>query len=149
MTNYKVYKEKPKNKEVKLFVAAVYLECQSKLLFLQRSQRSAQALTWAVPAGKCEENEKPLFAAQRELYEETQIKAPLKSFERLGRLWISIPKLTYEYHLFYLSFDQKPTVILNHENITYSWFTKEIALKEKLMMGAFEALEFFYERVRQ
>ena len=99
-----------------------------------------------MPAGKCEENEKPLFTAQRELFEETKIDVPLKSFEGLGRLWISIPKLTYEYHLFYLSLDQKPKVVLNHENQSYSWLTKEIAFKKNLMMGAFEALEFFYEK---
>ena len=71
---YKVFTEKPKGFFAKISVAACYLEFEGKLLVLKRNPRSHQGGTWGVPAGKVEQNEKPIVSVAREVFEETGIK---------------------------------------------------------------------------
>ena len=143
---YTVHKTKPAGFVESVAVAACYIEFGGDYLFLKRGKGSNQPETWGVPAGKIKENEAPLDALIREVQEETSISLEKKSVQDLGKIWIDIPSIQYGYCLFHVRLDERPSVVLNHENQGFSWYKADEVFSLDLMMGAKEAFEYFLEK---
>ncbi|MCI5053177.1 MAG: GNAT family N-acetyltransferase [Simkaniaceae bacterium] len=129
-----IYRQPPNDYNPIVEVASCYLECQGRYLFLERSDQVAQPGTWGVPAGKFEEGECPLEAANRELLEETGIEnlklLPLKP------LYIRGPEIDFTFHRFRTSLQTFPKVTLSQEHTGYRWVSYSEAKKLPLIFGA-------------
>lgn len=146
MTLIRVCKQKPKDFSPKVEIAAIYVNVDGRLLFLKLSHKKSEAGSWGVPAGKLEVNESPLKGAKRELFEETGIVViPDKSFQVLGKLYVSKSEIDYIYHAFILDLDEQTTIHLSDEHSSYKWVSKDEAERLHLMTGAKEALDFYYQ----
>ena len=136
-----VYESRPKDFSRKVEVVACYLKCNGKVLLLQNSGAKPEPGRWGVPAGKLEPSETLEVAAQRELFEETGIIAPV-SF--LATLYLRKPEIDYAYHMFQAFVEKEEPVLLSYEHIKYLWVPKEAVKDLTLMDGAKEALEKYY-----
>ncbi len=133
----------PANFSPAVQVAACYIQCGDKILFLQRPATPKYNSCWGVPAGKLEPQEQPRAAGIREVFEETQITIHDKDLQDVGKLYMRLPHLDYVYFMFCAQFDQCPTVTLNDEHEDFVWVMFTEALKLPLMPGAEEALQFY------
>lgn len=123
-------------------IVAAYLQFEGKLLVLQRN--GSEKGCWGVPAGKVETGEKLNDAMCRELYEETAIKLrKLEHLSYLNELYIRKPEIDYVYHMYHLSLDEQPSVLLSHEHQNYGWFDRHDLDQLPLMLGARETLDYF------
>ncbi len=66
----KLYLEKPQTFLDGLEVSTVFMEWDSRLLFLQRASHKSSPSLWGVPGGKLEKGESPLQGLFREMKEE-------------------------------------------------------------------------------
>ena len=142
----KLYEIKPDGFSPKVEIAAIYVQVDGKLLFLQRISQKSEHGAWAVPAGKLEKHETPIDAAIRELFEETGIAVTTDSLRSLGSLYIRKPDLDYVYHFFDLPLRAIPKITLSQEHSAYMWLSKDGVMIMPLMDGAKEALEVYYQR---
>lgn len=141
-----VYSKMPEQFSPKVEVAAIYVNINNKILFLQLANHKNEKGSWGVPAGKLEANETPLHAAKRELFEETGIS--IKSddaFQSLGTLFMSKPELDYVYHFFGICLEAVPSLSLSDEHCSHAWISREEAETLPLMKGAKEALGAYYQ----
>lgn len=144
----KIYNHRPDHLIIKVEVAACYIEIDNKVLFLQRAHHSKyEPEAWGVPAGKLEPNELPLDAAIRELYEETSIAIGSDMIQPIGTLYIEKPGGSYAYHMFKVTLPEQPTVRISpKEHINYIWATHDELKNMDLMLGAYEALLYYYKQ---
>lgn len=142
----KVYEHLPEGFSARVEIAAVYVNVDGRILFLEIAHHKEEKGAWGVPAGKLEANEEPLQAAQRELFEETGISVKLDAFHTLGQLYVRKPGLDYVYHLFSLNLDVIPSLSLSSEHSSYVWASREEAHTLPLMDGARDALDVYFQR---
>jgi 8-oxo-dGTP pyrophosphatase MutT (NUDIX family) len=125
------------------FVFTVCVRNQTWLAQL-RSATSKHPLTWGLPGGRIEPNERPLEAACREFWEEVGVKPPRSELhpivQRGGRTLYVWPVAE--------QFSADPTAPMAHESVTHAWFplrhcpapaTKWLAKMHKEAVRAFDA----------
>lgn len=120
-------------------VVGAYVEVGNEVLFLKRAH--SEAGLWGIPAGKVEEGESTIEAVERELKEETGICH--SHLEPYGRLYIRKPLGDYVFHLFHMTLEEKPEVILSEEHLASHWLAPHEANHFPFMAGAFEAYLHF------
>lgn len=143
MSTCLVFNQSPQNFLPKVEIAACYIVCDNKILFLQRPATKKYNSCWAVPAGKLEPNETPHAAVLREVKEETSIELDGQATLNLGILYMRLPHLDYVCHLFYIELLKLPLVRLNEEHQNFVWVTINQTRELNLMPGAAEALKYF------
>ena len=136
-----VYESRPKDFSRKVEVVACYLKCNGKVLLLQNSGAKPEPGRWGVPAGKLEPSETLEVAAQRELFEETGIVAPICF---LTTLYLRKPGFDYVYHMFQVLVEKEESVFLSYEHTKYLWIAQSQIKDLDLMQGAGEALRKYY-----
>lgn len=150
MSSIEIFKTIPHGFNTKIQVAASYVLVEDKLLILQLSPAKQEAGAWGVPAGKLEVNESPAAGACRELYEETGIFIELAAhMHPMSQLYIRKPKVDYVYHIFGVKLNHNPKIQLSHEHSDYRWVTPQEVKGLPLMKGAQEALEMYYQRLKE
>lgn len=140
---YSIHYERPEGFLAAVEAAGCYLDCHGKFLLLHRSFSSSQGNTWGVPAGKLEKKETSRAAVIREVREEIGLK--LDHVEEVGKLFVTLPHISFVFHLFYAKLEDYPEVILSDEHIDARWVTFEDAMKLPLIYGAKEALEVYLD----
>ncbi len=138
---YVVYTEKPKDFIATAEAAGLYLDCQGKILLLHRHPSRPQGTTWGVPAGKLELGEDPKTACLREVAEEVGVY--LKEVIEVGALYISLPHVSYVYHMFYAACSERPVLTLSDEHVEARWVTPDEARALPLIKGGEEALTYY------
>ncbi len=121
-----------------LKVAAVYVECNGKFLFLRRATPPHFAGEWCVPGGKVEPGEEILFGAMRELEEETGIKVALHTIKYLKPLYMKTKYGSFGFYIHYISLNEMPEVILSNEHDQYVWVDDEAVLELDIMLAGVE-----------
>lgn len=143
------YLSKPDGFTEEVQISACYLEIDGRILLLQSAFGKREPGTWGVPAGKLEAGESPTQAAQRELFEETGIRADLSRIQFLGTLYMRRPDLCYSYHMFRILIAHKPSVQISKEHTSYVWASQEDLKVLPLMTGALPALERYRSALTQ
>lgn len=105
------------------YAAGTLLICNTtgRFLLAKRGDGGSYAGTWATVGGGIDHLEKPLDAAQRELYEETKIDSDNIKFE----FFELQPDTNTNYYLFLGYCDEEYDCVLNDENTDWDWFTME------------------------
>lgn len=135
-----VSRSRPASFSPSVEVAACYIKCQGKYLFLMRSKGKLEEHKWGVPAGKIESGESAHEAAIRETFEESGVSLEAENVSSLGKLYISTSAFRFVYHMFHCEVADFPSVILNDEHEDYRWVTYDEAIAMPLLNGAEEAL---------
>ena len=102
--------------------AGTLLICEKtgRFLLLKRNNFAHYPNTWSIVSGGVDKGETQLQGAQRELYEETQIKSDNIEFA-LFEEQIEITPFT-----FFIGYcDEEYHCILDHENVDWGWFDME------------------------
>ncbi|MCP5508571.1 MAG: NUDIX hydrolase [Chlamydiales bacterium] len=144
-----VYEIHPIDFEASLDVSACYCEWQGQFLFLKRCERKSQGGLWCVPAGKREKEESVIETALRELHEETGIIATKNLLSPIRILYVELPHVCFNYHMYHLVIPAKPTIVLDHdEHVDSCWLSLEEASRLPLVVGEKESLKFVTPRHR-
>lgn len=137
-----VFLHPPKDFQSQVEASGCYCEYQGRVLFLKRHADKVEGLRWGVPGGKLEVGEKPLAAAERELFEEAGIRA--RHLQPIGSLYIRRPEVDFIFHLFFLLLSEFPLLkIAPEEHTEACWVNLHEAKKLPLISGGAEALEYF------
>jgi 8-oxo-dGTP pyrophosphatase MutT (NUDIX family) len=108
----------------KFDVVSVFIEHDGEILLLHRQDHKPQGNTWSMPAGKVEEGEVLLDALVREVEEETRMRFDSQQYKYHGVYYVRYPEFDYRYHVYRLSIDKKPEIILNpEESKSFVWIT--------------------------
>lgn len=143
LMEYAVYEQKPAGFTAQVEAAGGYLWCQNRLLLVRRHENKPQGGTWGIPAGKLEANESPKEAAIREVQEEVGVDIS-SNLESMGELYITLPDVSYIYHMFFKPLESFPELtIALEEHVEARWVSTDDALTLPLIKGAKEALIFF------
>lgn len=135
-----IFRAKPLGFSPAVEVAACYIECNNKILFLKRSAGKSEGEKWGVPAGKIEHNENSHQAVVREVFEETSIVLNENQPAYLGKVFVRKPGIDFVYHMYYLKTNAFPNVQLNNEHQDYQWISMDEVAGFPLMAGALECL---------
>lgn len=140
------YIKKPKNFHVKVEVSTVFMECEKKLLLLQRSShKEISPETWAVPGGKLEKRETPLQGLIREIEEELQLSPSPDVLKHKKSLYVRHPLVEYRLHLFQWLLDSAPNITLNpEEHQAFIWQPIDKFSDLPLLEGQLKAFDFIY-----
>jgi len=136
-----VFRNRPQDFISSLDVAACYIECRGKYLFLKRSLKCPQGRTWGIPAGKFELGESALDAVLREVFEEVGLSLLENSLDDLGKVFVRYPHQDFTYYMFHQELADFPQIILSDEHEEYRWLSLEEAEEIPLISGAKEAFE--------
>lgn len=141
-----ISKTEPENFKKKFDVVSVFIECAGEILLLHRQDHKPQGNTWAMLAGKVDENEDLLSALIREVEEEIGLKTNPKDYNYFEGYYVRYPGYDYIYHVYHLLFDNKPKIDLNtKEHKNYIWVKPKDALKMDLIQDEDTCIKWFYK----
>jgi len=106
--------------------ALIYAKDTKRYLFLLRQGRS-WSMTWALPGGRAEVNERMDKALAREIQEELGGTIPDAELILIERFVSTNGKFVY--YTYFISVDYEFVPVLNHEHIGYAWLPIEHAPK--------------------
>lgn len=127
----------------KMEISGCFVISNEEMLLVLRQDHKPQGNTWGQPAGKVEPGEDPLTSAERELFEETRIKAngKLKHFKTA---FVSYPDYDFTYHMFLLVLPQKPkTKVDPNSHKEHGWFKPQEALNLPLVPELDRCIELY------
>jgi 8-oxo-dGTP pyrophosphatase MutT (NUDIX family) len=143
---YTIYEAEPDGFQCAVEVAGCYVECQGRILLLERAPGKPQARTWGVPAGKLEPGEQPIDGVIRETAEETGLTLSPRAIKTIGKLYVRYPETDFIYYMFrYKYLSVPPVTLAADEATTHRWLTPLQARDLPLIAGGTEALDA-YER---
>ncbi len=129
--------ERPEDFNSTLDAVGCFIECDGKVLFLQRAPEKPEGNAWAPPGGKVDAQDlgdlkKAIF---REVQEETGIEIDTTSLVLVGTFYVRYQNRDVTYHKYRLVLKNRPSVrphIKEHQK--YDWYTPVEALLLPLMI---------------
>jgi 8-oxo-dGTP pyrophosphatase MutT (NUDIX family) len=140
-----ISKEKPIDFKPKFHVVSCFVEHDGKILLLHRQDHKPQGGTWAVPAGKVENNESISGCIVREVREEIGIIVPEEKLTFFESLYVKYSDYDFIYHIFHLLLETPVQIDLNtSEHKNFQWLTPRAALKLDLIQDEDFCIKSFY-----
>jgi 8-oxo-dGTP pyrophosphatase MutT (NUDIX family) len=125
---------------------SVFIDAGDESLFLLRQEDKPQGNTWAMLAGKVQPGEELADAMVREIAEEVGLKVSASELKYFGAYYVRYPKYDYIYHIFSLSLQDRPAILLNQsEHKEYRWLKPVDALKLNLIQDEDSCVKWFYK----
>jgi 8-oxo-dGTP diphosphatase len=143
-----VFLEPPENFKPELEVATCYVMNKGKALFLKRCTTSTWSHMWGLPGGKVEEDQTPLEAMLREVYEETKIDLLQQEICFLGKAYVRDPKKDFVYYMFKceISAENNEVLLAEDEHVEYRWLEPKEALAAlPLVPGEDECINLIFQ----
>jgi len=126
-------------------VVGCILEASGRILQLRRALHKPKGGMWGLPAGKVGKYELLFDALIREVKEETGYTAAREKIHYVRSFFVRWPEYDFVYHMFYLSLDGMPKVILSpDEHDLFSWDTPAEAITRSLVPDGVECIKLFY-----
>jgi 8-oxo-dGTP pyrophosphatase MutT (NUDIX family) len=110
-----IYKDLPEKFNPKFEVVSCFVECDGKILLLQRQDNKSQGGKWGVPAGKIDEGESEKLAVLREVKEETGIALNNDSVKHSKKVFVRYPDYDFVFDIFKSEIKNFPDVVLSKE----------------------------------
>lgn len=130
-------------------ISICFLEVDSKILLLKRTNKTIENNTWGVPGGKLEFFETPIQALQRELKEETGLR--INEIDQKAckhTLYARLLSIDCTLHIFQMklsgSIKQYPIFIDKREHSEYIWVAPMDAFQLNLIRGEAEIIKLLY-----
>lgn len=118
-----VFYNQPLNFFPQFKVCGIFIEHNRQFLLMRRHPGKLHGNHWNLPAGKLEAGEQPIEAAIREVHEESGILIPIQKVHDLGVLYFITPEMNFEFHLFFSSLSNKPSIKLaDGETVEEKWW---------------------------
>ena len=131
--------------DLKIEVSTLFMECEKRLLFLQRNPNKISPNLWAIPGGKLNQNETPIEGVIREIMEELSLKLVAEEVSFLKSFYVRNSSNNYRLHLFTWKLSEFPKILLNsNEHQDYKWQPISKIHKLDLIEGQYEALMHAY-----
>lgn len=141
-----VFLKCPSDFKPKFEIVSCFCEHDGKILLLHRHDHKPQGDTWCVPGGKKEETESAWAAIQREISEETGLKASLMQLRYFDKVFVRYPELDFVYHIFhYPLLVAAPVQINETEHKAFCWAAPAEALEMKLIPDEDFCIKHFYK----
>lgn len=144
-----VFTKPPEGFLSKKYIAAIFCNRDGKFLFLLRQPNKSHGNTWGIPGGKVNKDETPKEGAIREFFEETRIQLNEKEVKDVGHVYIKDPTYgDFIYWMFSTKYSSQNEVEINkeeHRQARWLTFKEALELKEPLIPGEKECIEFFEE----
>jgi 8-oxo-dGTP pyrophosphatase MutT (NUDIX family) len=129
-----VLKKIPRDFNPQFEAVGCYCEYKNTILLLHRQDHKPQGNTWNIPGGKIDNNETPLKAIMREVYEESGILLKPEELEPIKSYFIRYTDCDYIYHTFKTKINKNPKVTIQpKEAKAFKWVTVKEALKLNLI----------------
>jgi 8-oxo-dGTP pyrophosphatase MutT (NUDIX family) len=129
-------------------VVGCFVECNGKILQLQRHPDKLEGLSFGRPSGKVDAGDSDRKSAMaRELFEETGIQVSPEKFEDVALFYVVNEPLNknFKYYNYRLTLSELPEIKLNPaEHIAYVWVDEKEAFESKLMVEEDNCLKYFY-----
>lgn len=142
--------EEPENFKPTAIVTGVIVEVDEDILLLKRAPyKKVGANKWALCAGKVEEGEQTLHAAQRELQEELGVfvqQEELSFVETYYHYPDSDPTHRIVWTVYVLKKDKVPEIVLNEEHTEYAWVNRKDIFLYDLIDGEAYCLDIFFKK---
>jgi 8-oxo-dGTP pyrophosphatase MutT (NUDIX family)/deoxyadenosine/deoxycytidine kinase len=123
---------------------------EGELLLLKRVLGKSYPSYWGVPSGKIKENESPVMAVVRELFEETGILLSNDNLNEIDTYHIVNNDMSFLYTLFVTNLKSPAKIKLNSkEHIKYGWFSPDNALRLELIPDLDECLAEVFPFLRE
>jgi 8-oxo-dGTP pyrophosphatase MutT (NUDIX family) len=133
------------NFKKKFDIVSVFINHDSETLLLHRQDHKPQGNTWAMVAGKVDENENLLDALIREVSEEVGLVTKSEDFKYFEKYYVRYPGYDYLYHVYHLRVQEKPQLRINaEEHKDYRWLTPAEALKLPLIEDEDTCIKWSY-----
>ena len=141
-----MYLEKPKDFDSAGVTVRCFVEHESTMLLLHRTEDESQGGTWGGPGGKLDPGENIFQAMVRELREETSLLVDEKDLSHYKKVYVRYPDFDFIYHMFSLVFKEKPTIKLDHsEHQNFKWVSPIEALEMDLVLDEDACIKLFYD----
>lgn len=102
-----------------------------------------------MPSGKIEQGEDIYDAMVREIREETSIEIKKDDLNLFKKFYVDTLGKQFDYYLFYLIFDDKPTIQINkHEHDQSKWVPIQEVLSERLVADHPHCMKVFLEEYK-
>lgn len=145
MNNKIIFNYPPENFNPKFTCAAVFVEFEDKILFLERLGHKPEPYRWGHPAGKVDEGESDADAARRELLEETGIAVNPSELQFLSNVYVRYPNVDFVFAMFRVKLAESPTIAIRpDEHNSFCWMTISEALQADLVTGTHECVRKHY-----
>ncbi|MBS4167811.1 NUDIX domain-containing protein [Parachlamydia sp. AcF125] len=140
------FRKKPVDFNSKLQVVTCFLECEGKILLLQRANECKSPGKWAIPGGKVKKGETLIEALERELQEELLIAVRRDKIDHLIKVYVRHSLGDYQLFLYPWKLPTFLPITLNiREHQAYVWQAKEHIEELPLLEGQLEAYKLVYE----
>jgi 8-oxo-dGTP diphosphatase len=141
-----IYKDLPEKFNPKFEVVSCFVECDGKILLLQRQDNKSQGGKWGVPAGKIDEGESEKLAVLREVKEETGIALNNDSVKHSKKVFVRYPDYDFVFDIFKSEIKNFPDVVLSkEEHKDFRWVTPNEALSLDLILDEDECIKITYK----
>lgn len=140
-----ISKDKIENFNKKFDVVSVFIEHDGEILLVHRQDHKPQGDTWAVVAGKVDQDEDLVDALIREIEEEIGLKVEKNNCKYFEQYYVRYPEYDFLYHIFHLPLNKKPILELNSDELkNHQWIKPEHALKLNLIQDEDMCIKLFY-----
>src|SRR3989344_2960483 len=127
------YNKIPENFNPRFEIASCFIECDGKIILLQRHREKSQGGRWGLPAGKVQKGESIEKAVLREVREETGLDIPEEKISYFGKTFHHHGDYDFVFHMFSTTFGSLPKIRINtYEHKEFAWKSPtEILAMEK------------------
>lgn len=127
-----LYHQKPPHFPTDIEVSEAIIECDGKILLVQRSDHCTEWWTWCGPGGKLEKWESHAEALVREIKEEIGVDISREEHEELFTKYFYFKQKYIAIRFYRVEISIKPNITLNDEHQDSIWISPEKALKMNL-----------------
>ena len=144
-----MYTKEPECFISRMSVVSCYIENDGKFLLLRYADSKLQG-GWGLPAGKVNDNEEPLAALLREIYEETKIWLTAIDVSLMAKMFFVEP-FDYIFYVFKATISKSlvNNIQISHEHQDYRWVNYHEAINLPLVFGGKEALDHCVRLLRE
>ncbi len=136
-----IYEQQPENFNPIFGSVSCFLQYKGKVLFLLRHENEPEGNTWALVAGKIDENETPEQAMVREFQEEVNLNVDASDLVFLKKVYVKYSDYDFVHYMFKIELKVEPEIVLNLDEASeYKWIVPEEALNLHLIPGALECI---------
>ncbi|MBU2637983.1 MAG: NUDIX hydrolase [Nanoarchaeota archaeon] len=141
-----IYKDIPENFNPRHEAVGCFCQLEGKMLLLLRQDWLPEGNKWGAPGGKIDPEDKtPVYAARRELWEETGILLPEDNFIPFCKFYVRYPDYDFTYEMFSIELEKPEAVIVTpKEHKGFYWARPHTSLKMRLVLGMDECIRQFY-----